>query len=135
MSAEPILTAETVLTTAIRNALAPGVGTHQGRPKVYYQLNTDGAAKPLIIFQFQDDITRLDWIGKVGATVPVTIKALAESAQAARELLETAAPGMNSLSYAGYILTARYLRSPAIPPLNGTYQSAHIFKITIERSS
>ncbi|HEU5097909.1 MAG TPA: hypothetical protein VFU22_02620, partial [Roseiflexaceae bacterium] len=66
MSTAPILTAETILTTTIRNALAPYAGTHQGRPKVYYQVNTDGAPRPLLVFQFQSDIERLNRVGDVG---------------------------------------------------------------------
>lgn len=134
MSTAPILDAETILTTALRNALSSAVGTWQGMPKVYYQLNTDGAPKPLIVFQLQTDITP-DWrIGSAGASAQVTIKALAESGKAARELLATAAPGMDALTYPGYTLKARYLRSPSIPPRDGTYQSAHIWRVSIERN-
>jgi hypothetical protein len=134
MSTAPILTAETIIATAVRNALASAVGTYNSRPKVYYQLAEQGAPKPLLVYQFQSDIGRVDRIGDVGASALVTVKALAESAVAARELLELAAPLLDGLSYEGYTVTARYLRSPIIPPLSGTYQSAHTFRITIERN-
>jgi hypothetical protein len=130
----PILTAETIITTAVRNALAPSVGTYQTRPKVYYQLAEQGAPRPLIVFQFQSDIGRLDWVGDVGASALVTIKAQADDPDAAAELLADAAPGMNTLAYSGYTLAAVYVRSPMIPPIGGVYQSAHIFRITITRS-
>ena len=134
MSTTPILDAELILTTAIRNALSSAAGTWQGRPKVYYQRNTDGAPKPLIVFQLQTDITP-DWrVGSAGASAQVTVKALAESAKAARELLAVAAPLMNVLSYPGYSLKARYLRSPSIPSQDGTYQAAHIWRVSIERN-
>lgn len=133
MSDQPILTAETILATAIRNALAPVAGTYNNRPKVYWQLGEQGAPKPFIVAQPQTPIDRLDFIGSVGATVLITIKTLAESGAAARDLLALAGPLMNNLSYDGYRLKARYLRSPVIPPLEGTYQSAHMYRITIER--
>lgn len=133
MTSTPILTAETILTTAIRNALAPFVGTHQGRPKVYYQVNTDGAPRPLLIFQFQSDISRLDWIGNVGATALITVKAQADDPDTAAELLALAAPGMSNLREPGATLTAVYVRSPIIPPIGGVYQSAHIWRVSINR--
>lgn len=131
---EPILTAETILTTAVRNALAPYAGTHQGRPKVYYQVNTDGAPRPLLIFQFQTDIGRIDHVGRIGATALVTVKAQADDPDTAVALLATAAPGMGALAYGGYTITAVYVRSPIIPPIDGVYQSAHIYRITLERN-
>lgn len=133
MSTEPILTAETILATAIRNALAPIAGTYNTRPKVYWLLGEQGAPKPFLIAQAQTPIERLDRIGDVGATALIAVKALAESGAAARDLLAAAAPRMNNLSYEGYRLKARYIRSPIIPPLEGVYQSAHIYRITIER--
>jgi hypothetical protein len=133
MSAEPILTAELIIATAIRDALAPYAGTYNDRPKVYWQLAEQGAPKPYLIAQGQSDISRVDYIGDVSATALVTLKALADNAKAARDLLFQAAPGMNNLTYAGYSVRARYVRSPIIPPLNNVYQSAHLYRITIER--
>jgi hypothetical protein len=133
MADTPILDAEAVLTTAIRDALAPLVGTYNGRPKAYYQQAEQGAPLPYVVFQFQSDISRMDWLSDTGATVLVTVKALAGSASAARTLLATVAPGMDSLTDADYALTARYVRSPAIPPSGGVWQSAHIYRIRMER--
>src|SRR5689334_16141963 len=112
----PILDAEIIIATAVRDALASLVGTYNGRPKAYYQLAEQGAPKPYVVYQLQADIAPRWRVGSAGATALVTVKALAESAAAARELLATAAPGMDSLSYDGYTLTARYVRSPSIPP-------------------
>lgn len=133
MNTHPILDAETILTRAIRDALAPAAGTHQGRPKVYYQVNTDGAPRPLLVFQFQSDISRLDYVGNVGSTVLATIKAQADDPDSAAALLAAASRGMADLSFSGHTLTAVYVRSPIIPPIGGVYQSAHIFRITLER--
>lgn len=129
----PILTAETILTTAIRDALAPLVGTYNGRPKVYYQLAEQGAPLPYVVFQCQSDISRMDWLGDTGATVLVTIKALASDAQSARALLATVAPGMDSLSYSGVTVQARYDRSPTVPPsAAGVRQALHVYRLRID---
>ena len=133
MTADPILEAETILTTAIRDGLASYAGTYNGRPKVYFQLAEQDAPKPYIVFQFQADITPSWRLGSAGAQALVTVKAIAESAKAARELLANAAPGMSNLAYPGYTLKARYVRSPIIPPSNGMYVSAHIWRVTVER--
>lgn len=134
MTAQPILNAETIIVTAVRDALAPFVDTYQDRPKAYYQRADQGAPKPFLVFQFQNDITPTWRVGSAGAEALVTVRALAESAADARQLLAAAAPAMQNLSYPNYTLTARYVRSPAIPPLNDTYTSAHIWRIRIERS-
>ena len=130
----PILTAETILTTAIRGALAPFVSTYQGRPKVYYRLAEQGAPRPVLVFQFQSDITRLDYVGNVGASVLTLVKAQADDADSAAELLALSAPGMQTLAYGGYTLTARYVRSPIIPLISDVFQSAHLWRIILERS-
>lgn len=134
MSTAPILDAETILTTAIRNALAPYAGSHQGRPKVYYQLAEQGAPRPLLVFQFQSNISRLDYVGDVGATALVTVKAQADDPDSAAQLLSLAAPGMGALHYGGYTITATYLRSPVLPPIGGIFQSAHLWRVTLERT-
>jgi hypothetical protein len=131
---EPILTAEAIIANAIVTALTAHVGTFNGRPKAYYQLAEQGAPLPFVVFQFQSDIGRVDRIGGVGATALITLKALSDSASAARALLATAAPSLATLTATGYTLKARYVRSPIIPPIGGVYQSAHIYRLTIERN-
>src|SRR6185295_778490 len=107
MTAQPILDAELIIATAVRNALAPFVGTFTSRPKVYDSLAPQGAPKPFLVFQFQADITP-DWrVGSAGASALVTVRALAEDVDTARQLLATAAHGMAHLTYDGYTLTAR----------------------------
>jgi len=131
---EPILLAETIITTALRNALAPLVDTYNGRAKAYWLLAEKGAPLPYTIFQAQSDITRLDRIGDIGATVLITLKTLAADEAQARELLARVAPAMANLAYPGYILTARYVRSPLIPASGGASASAHIYRLSIERT-
>jgi hypothetical protein len=134
MTAQPILDAELIIATAVRNALAPFVGTYLDRPKVYDSLAEQGAPKPLLVFQFQADIIP-DWrVGSAGASALVTVRSLAEDVDTAREQLASASEGMKHLSYPGYSVSARYVRSPKIPLLNGTYTSAHTWRISIERN-
>lgn len=134
MTATPILTAESLLIDALKAALTPFVGTYNGRPKAYYQMAEQGAPLPFVIFQLQSDIARLDWIDETGAEVVVTLKALAANGSTARTLLNDAAPAMDVLSMVGYTIAARYERSPGIPPANGTYQAAHVYRVRIARA-
>jgi hypothetical protein len=132
MTDAPILEAEAVLATAIASALAPYVGTYNGRPKAYYQLAEQGAPLPYIVFQFQSAIGRMDWIAQAGATVLVTVKALAANAKAARDLLAAAAPGMDAIAIDGYAVTARYNQSPTVPPQNSVWQALHLYRLRLE---
>lgn len=132
-TADPILEAETIIATAIRDALTPLVGSYQGRPKAYYQQAEQGAPLPYVIYQCQSNIERRDFLSDTGATVVTVIKALASDAKTARDLLFTVAPGLDSLAYPDHTVLARYERSPAIPPSGGVFQSAHQFRVTIER--
>lgn len=133
MADAPILTAEELLTDAIRDALVSAVGTYNGRPKAYYQIAEQGAPLPYIVFQFQTDISRMDWIGRTGATAQLTLKAVASSTKVAQDLRATAAPYLASLTAGGYTVTARYLRSPAVPPSPaGVYQALHVYRLRIE---
>lgn len=132
MADAPILAAEGVLTSAIVAALDSYVGTFNSRPKIYYQLAEQGCPLPYVVFQCQTDIGRMDWIGRTGATVQVTLKALANSPSAARALLATVAPPMIALTLSGYTITSRYLRSPTVPPVNGVAQALHVYRLRIE---
>jgi hypothetical protein len=134
MTDAPILEAEAVLAEAIRDTLASYVGTFNERPKVYYQLAEQGCPLPYVVFQFQSAIGRMDWIAQTGATVLVTIKALAASAKAARDLLATVAPGMDAITIDGYVITSRYSQSPTVPPQNSVWQALHVYRLRIERA-
>jgi hypothetical protein len=134
MTVQPILDAELIIATALRNALAPFVGTFNDRPKVYESLAEQGAPKPLLVFQFQADITP-DWrVGSAGASALITVKSLAEDSDSARQLLKSASAGMSTLYYPGYSVTARYVRSPKIPQFGNVFTSAHTWRISIERN-
>lgn len=133
---EPIADAEARLAAAVRTALAGVVGTHQGKPKVYYQRNTDAAPLPLVIFFFPVPISPLRrWIGQPPAVATqVLVKALAESAKAARDLVAATTGPMQDITSTGYTIETTYLNSPPIPPIDDLYQSAHLWRITLERN-
>lgn len=133
MTTAPILTAEQIIIDAFKAALAPYVGLWNGRPKAYYQQAEQGAPQPFVIFQAQADIARLDWIDQTGAECLITVKALARNGSTARALITDIAPALDALSFPGFTITARYVRSPSIPPNDGTYQAAHTFRVRIER--
>ena len=128
----PILEAEAVLTMAIRDALAPFVGTFNTRPKAYYQLAEQGAPLPYVVFQFQSDIGRMDWLGETGATAQLTLKAFAVSAKAAHALVAAAAPGLDAITALEYTITARSLRTPILPQTAGAVQAGLIYRIRME---
>lgn len=142
MSTTPIFDAETVLATAIRNALVPIAGTlTDGRPRVFWQLAeqdpTTGKsiAPPFLVAQPQAPIVPVEYVGRLNVSALITIRALHTSAKAARELAALAGPQMALLSYDGLTLSARWVNSPIIPRDNaGVYTSAHQFRITIERN-
>lgn len=132
MTDTAIIEAEAVLTTAIRDALAPLVGTFNARPTAYYQLAEQGCPLPYTVFQFQSDISRMDWFGESGATALLTLKALATSPKAARDLLAVVAPGLDAIAISGYTITARYLRTPTVAPVEGVAQALAVYRIRLE---
>lgn len=133
---QPIADAEELIAAAVRAALAPIAGTYAGKPKVYYQVSAEGAPLPIVLFHFQTPITPLRrWIGQPPAvTALLLVKAMAASAKAARELLEQTTAPMHGLATVGYTITAQYTGSPPIPPLGDLYQSAHTWRINLERN-
>lgn len=134
----PILDAEQLLATSIRTALAPlvdgQVARFNGRPRVYWQLAEQQCPLPYVVAQPQGDIVLAGRVGAADATALVTVRALASDGATARGLLAAVAPGMAQLAAAGYDLTARYVRSPSIPPTPaGVCQAAHMYRVTIAR--
>ena len=141
--AAPILEAEDVLTTAIRDALAPFVDAllerFKGRPRVYYREAEQGCPLPFVIFQFQSDINRRDWIGESGGTALLTLKVFVSTTMfspvgTAPEFLSAVAPAMNAITMSGYTIKARYLRTPNLPQTSGTIQAGLTYRLSIERS-
>lgn len=134
MSTTPILDAELIIATAIRNALAPIAGTYNERPKIYWLQAEQGAPHPLLIAQAQTPIKVKAYIGMVQATGTIVIKALGKDAASARDLLALAAPRMELLDYPEVSIQATFLNSPILQPTpTGVHQSAHAYRITITK--
>jgi hypothetical protein len=132
----PILTADQILQESIYNAIASLMTAYQtgGYPRLFYRLAPTDVVKPLIVYQPQSDFNRADVIGDSGISVLVTLKAIADDMQSARDVLATAVAGMLSLSYTSYQVAARYQSSPIIPFDGMEWQVAHVFRVTIRHA-
>lgn len=140
MTPQPILTAEYVFRKALHDALSPlltGYVDSAGRAKCYWKradqldANQQPVTVPYLIYQPQSDINAIRWIGTIDAQALFTLRAHAPSQSAAETLLGLAAPGMASLSAAGYTFRAIYERSPQIPPDGDVWTALHMFRVHI----
>lgn len=137
MSAAPIIEAIRL----VRFAITPALAARSGGKGVYWLQAPEGTAYPFVVVQSQDNggegTPRLNSLGWSGL---ITVKTLAQTngsgnAQASAEaLMEAVAPGMDNLTApAGYDLSVAYDRPVVIPPLDGVWQCAHIWRVTLER--
>jgi hypothetical protein len=141
MPPTPILTAEYLFRKAFHDAFAALMTAYTdsaGRCKCYWkradQVDASGHAvtPPYLIYQPQAPIMATRWVNGIDAEGLFTIRALATSQSAAETLLGVAVPaGGVSLSANGYMFSARYEFSPAIPPLDDIWTVAHVFRISI----
>lgn len=136
----PILEAEHVFRKALRDAFVPLMTSYQdsaGRAKCYWKradqtdANDQKVTVPYLIYQPQSDIEPIRWVNGTDASGLFTIRALAPSQSAAETLLGIAAPGLDSLTYAGYTFSAKLDRSPNIPPEGDVWTVAHIYRISV----
>lgn len=125
----------------VRFVIVPALTALSGGRGVYWLQATEGAAFPFVVVQSQDagGVSNPN-LGSLGWSGLITVKALAQAngtgnAQAAAEsLMEAVAPGMDSLTApALYDLSVAYVRPIVIPPLDGVWQSAHIWRVSLER--
>lgn len=125
----------------VRFAIVPALAALSGGRGVYWLQAPEGATLPVVIVQSQDaggvSTPRLNSLGWSGL---ITVKALAQAngngnAQAAAEaLMEAIAPGMDNLTApSGYDLSVEYVRPVVIPPQEGIWQAAHIWRVSLER--
>lgn len=140
MPVTPILTAEYVFRNALADAFAALLTAYvdsAGRAKCYYKradqvdANRNAVTLPYLIYQPQTDIAPIYWVNGVDAEALFTIRALAANQSAAETLLGVAIPGVNTLSMTGYTFSAKYDRTPNIPPSDNTWAAAHIYRITV----
>lgn len=125
----------------VRFCVVPALKLRSGSAGVYWLEKTDGATYPFVVVQSQDlggqGVPRLNSLGWTGL---ITVKALAQAngtgnAQASAEtLMKAVAPGMDTLiAPVGYDLSVVYQRPVVIPPLDGVWQAAHIWRVNLER--
>lgn len=128
----PIYPALRLVRFAIRQALA----VRTTRP-IDWQQAKEGSAKPLVVFQSQDGGGRsAKAVGELGWSGLVTVKAIADSDGEAEQLSEAVAPGMLALQApTGYTLTVSYDRPLTLPPADGDYQTGHIWRVALHRST
>jgi hypothetical protein len=127
MPPTPVYSVIRILRYAIVAALDPLTTTG-----VYWVQAKQGVALPFVIAQSQDNGGRGEkTVGALSWSGLVTIRALAASQSAAETLLEAVAPGMASLSSAGYTITTIYDRPITIPPRDDTWQCGHIWRVHI----
>lgn len=137
MTVAPIYSSLRLVRFAIRAAL---LALSSGK-EVYWLQAGEGASMPYVVVQSQDAGGQGAFaIGAIAWSGLITVKALATAngsgnAQATAEaLMEAVAPGMGSLAApAGYAIGARYVRPVVIPPLDGVWQSAHTWRVRLER--
>jgi hypothetical protein len=149
MTVTPLYSAIPVLRNAVCDALGvlmaaatPPVGLSYldsaGRVKCYWtqadQADANGrvVVPPCVIAQSQDDGGRaVKTIGELGWGGLITVRALAKYLAYAEVLMNAVAPAMESLSTAGYSITAVYERPVTIPPRDGIWQAAHQWRVSI----
>lgn len=127
MPPTPLYSVLRALRFAIKAALQPLTATG-----VYWQRADQGVALPYIVYQSQDlGGQAVGTVGELAWSGLVTVKALATNQSAAELLIAAVAPGMEALIYAGYSISARYVRPVVIPPDGDTWQAAHQWRVGI----
>jgi len=125
----------------VRFAIVPALAALASGHGVYWLQAPEGASLPYVVVQSQDRGGRGEpKLNSMGWSGLITVKALADAngggnAQAAAEtLMEAVAPGMDSLSApVGYDLSVAYVGPVVIPPDSGDWQSAHEWRVNLER--
>lgn len=121
--------------TLARFVIVPALKVLSGSAGVYWTQAPQGTARPYVIVQSQDaggvSVPRL---GSQGWSGLITVKAIADSLQAAEALLAAVAPAMQSLSApSGYDLSVTFVRPVAIPPDGAIWQAGLIWDVQLER--
>jgi hypothetical protein len=125
----------------VRMAIVPALTARSGGRTVYWLQAGEGAAYPFVVVQSQDDGgAGVPNLGSLGWSGLITVKVLAQAngnnnPQAAAEaLMATIAPGMDALTAPTlYDLSVIYQRPAIVPPSQGVWQCAHIWRVTLER--
>jgi hypothetical protein len=125
----PIYNAVYLVRKAISDALDPLTTS----PVSWAQADED-IEPPFVIYQSQDAGGRAEKrLNELGWSGLITVKAIATNQGAAETLMNAVAPGMASLSSAGYTIGAEYERPIVIPPdESGRWTAAHQWRVYLE---
>jgi hypothetical protein len=136
MSTPPI-GAEEAIAKAIYASLSPLMTAYQyvGSARCYYQLAPENAPMPFLVYQLQTDIDAVQRVGGWDAEAVVVLRAIAETPVAARALLSTVAPGMETLTVTGHHVQGVWDGAPAIPPSIGYVQAALRYRVRVRKTS
>ncbi len=127
----------------VRFAIVPALSARSGGKGVYWLQAPENTAFPFVVVQSQDagGLANPN-LGSLGWTGLITVKTLANAngsgnAQAlAESLMEAVAPGMDNLTApAGFDLSVNYSRPVVIPPSEGVWQCAHVWRVNLERQA
>jgi len=116
--------------------LVPAIKVLAGSAGVYWTLAPQGTARPYCVLQSQDQGgISTPRLGSLGWSGLITVKAIADSLQAAETLLALVAPAMDGLSApASYDLSVRFVRPLALPvDEDGVWQAGLIWEVILER--
>jgi hypothetical protein len=132
----PIPNAIAIVRTALYGALCPLVGTYQGRPRCYWQIATEAAPLPLLVFQSQDIGGRdASYLALGGWEGLITVKALASSDAAAEMQLSGVYAALESMPHPrGYTIHCTLDRPLTVPPGDGVYTAGLIVRVRLYRA-
>lgn len=114
------------LRAALFTCLAPLCGN-----RAYWLQAPLGAALPLLVYQVQAPFAAADFLTSGAGGGLWTIKALASTQAAADGLLATVPPALAGISVAGYGARIAFVSAPAIPPLDGVWTAALVYRMEL----
>jgi hypothetical protein len=142
-SPAPIVDAIPIVRRSIYSALALLMSAYTAvhsdgltRAKLYWTQAEQEIDPPFVVVQSQDG-GGVD-AGRIGGAVwsgLITLRAIAPSLLQAEALLNTIQVGMSSLfAPAGYSITAHHDRPLTLPPADGLWTAASIYRVTLART-
>lgn len=142
---EPIVTPGRVLSAAFYGALSPLVEAYAGIPACYWQRAPgpgpaaallSGELAGAITVQAQSNLADAGWIGEAATEGNILVKAFAADDDAAQTLMAQAAAAIAAglLAPAGYRVTATWSAEIVLPPTDGIFTAAALYRVAVRRS-
>lgn len=144
MSDQPITTPGRVISAAFYAALSPLVEPYGGIPACYWQRAPgagpaaaliNGELAGAITVQAQGNLVSAGWIGEATVEGSILVKAFAADDDAAQELMADAAAAIAAglSTPAGYRATAAWAAEVVLPPTDGIYTAAALYRVAVRR--